>query len=78
MSRKRVELEPAFAWLCPKCGTRNFETPVPAELNAEERQELQEDHGVSPSAISRFFLSPKTVLCMVCQHEFRTKVPVDN
>lgn len=72
MTLERVELWPAFGWTCPKCEQRNFENAIYAELNAEERAELREEHGVNESQTGDWMRAPTEVVCSVCGTLYET------
>ncbi len=69
----RVELRPAFSWTCPECGRDKFERCVVVELSEEERQELQEDHGIQPWETGDFYRAPESVTCDFCCRSFQTE-----
>lgn len=70
---KKVELLPAFLWLCDNCGTDQFERAIVCEFSKEELQELKEEWGIKESDTGHFLEGPKTVTCEFCQEEFETE-----
>lgn len=68
----KVELLHAFLWTCPECGRDKFERSIVAELSAEEREELLQDHGLDVRQEGVFCTAPKFVTCPDCQISFET------
>lgn len=63
-----VELRIAFEWDCPECGELNFTSSVPAELNADERQEVAEALG--GNMVEAWAVAPDEVECDLCGGSF--------
>lgn len=65
-----VHLEQAYAWACPVCEARNYETRIPAELTPDEAEEIREILGVPEGVSGGFFTCPREVECRECGQEF--------
>lgn len=68
-----VELRPAYAWDCEKCGRENFARGIVVELSEEEMAEMRDDHGVQPWEEGNWMMMPTTVTCVQCLTLFDTK-----
>lgn len=68
-----IKLEPAFAWTCPECGERHLMEGVIAELNAYERIEMAEDHGIDSEQTGEWITAPATVTCEECDSYYRVE-----
>jgi len=64
----KVELHPAFVWDCDSCGRENFARGIVAELSAEEREEVCDEHGIDGEMIRQ----PTKVVCKSCGAKFET------
>lgn len=86
-----VELETAFAWMCPDCGTTNTELPVTGELPDNEFLEYCDmvapadavsipekgDDFELEAIINRVVFQPKFVKCSSCGTSHQTEIPFD-
>jgi hypothetical protein len=69
----QVELFMAFSWTCKHCEHWNFVEAVPAELNSEERSEVEQDHGIELQSYEVDVVrKPTEVTCKVCKSVFAT------
>lgn len=66
----RVELLPAFLWICPDCGRDNFERSIIIEFSPEEMKSLRDDHGIESWQTSDFITTPTEVACAGCDKHF--------
>lgn len=70
----KVELIPAFFWICPECGVDNFERAVIIELTHQERKEIAENNDIDEEVENGDIMSyPEEVECSFCQTEYETE-----
>ena len=62
----QIELRPAYAWDCEECGREQFSRCIVPELNAEEIEELKQEHGIERWELGEFQMMPTTVNCKDC------------
>jgi hypothetical protein len=74
MNKEKIMLEQAFSWVCPQCGTKNFESGVVCELTPDELQEIKDDLGVGDGEVVG---QPEKVTCCKCKEIFETMGPED-
>lgn len=85
-SREKVELHPAFFWICPECGIDNYERSmniegqeIPGRIEEEIRNEMGlEDWEEVPDDIMKsinVFMAPVDVKCKTCNYETTTISP---
>lgn len=72
MPEEKVELLPAFRWICPECGGDHFERGVETPLNEEEIAELKAMYEVEGDLNGCFFSAPDQVTCPDCGQEYET------
>ena len=66
-------MKQAYAWNCPKCGTRNFCESVPIEVSEEDRENQPEEFR---DALTGDWLTyPDEVDCSKCGREYEVKPP---
>lgn len=69
-----IDLEHAYAWVCPKCGERQFVEAMGVELNREEAREMAKECGLSVGSQHHMWTTePDSVMCVKCEAEFSTK-----
>lgn len=83
MTTDRVELLPAFLWICHACGRDNFARCRMVDRESLEGTEILEDAVEECAELTRelgltvdgyFLMAPQTVTCAHCQAEFETEI----
>lgn len=73
----KAELRPAWAWVCDECGGENFCRAVVAELSDEDREEVEEEHGVESGRTGDWVTTPDDVWCRHCGEFHLVEQPED-
>ena len=60
-----IELRPAYAWTCDRCGRDNFTNVVIPELTTEEAAEVKRQLGEG-----FFYCAPEVVICSHCSESY--------
>ena len=71
MQEEKVELCPAFIWICPNCCDEQFEKAIFVEFSKEEREEMMKDYGMVARE-GDWLAGPKEVVCLECNVGFDT------
>lgn len=76
----KVELRPAWQWVCPECGELNFEEAITAEQTPEEMERLRQavESGGNEFVDSGLWMTqPDEVECVSCDKEFEVEGPTE-
>lgn len=68
----RVEMIPAYLWICPECGEEVFERGLVPEMSQEDLEVLRTEHGIEPWETGEFVMMPREVKCPECGETFGT------
>lgn len=68
----KVELLPAFLWICDCCGADNFERAIAPEMSPEELADVKESLGVGEIEDGFLLASPDSVTCKSCGAVYET------
>jgi hypothetical protein len=69
----RVELHPAYWFLCDNCGAEQFVRSPVAELTDDEREEMRDNYDVQSWESGVFHEIPQWVTCDNCHTEMQTE-----
>ena len=67
----KVELIPAFFWICNKCYHENFERSIAYECSREEQRQILEEMNCEHNE-GHLLMAPEVVKCKKCETEFET------
>lgn len=69
---KKVELIPAFSWICDKCGSWNYDNCVLYECDEKEMNNFRKEHNVENDDMVHLFRNPDVVTCKKCKEQYIT------
>lgn len=67
---EKVELLPAFFWICPECGIDNFERGLVAEMSDAEMIDIRQELDLSEFEEVELVGHPEEVTCKECNTEY--------
>jgi protein-arginine kinase activator protein McsA len=67
----KVELLPAFFWICNECGSDNFERGLVAEMSESEMIDVREELELSEFEEVELIGHPEMVTCKECGTEYK-------
>lgn len=68
----KVEMLPAYWWMCDACGRDNFERGVVPSLSPADEESVKEQLGVDVLDTGVLLTYPDSVTCAYCQTSFET------
>ena len=72
----KVELNPAFTWICDHCGKRNYTRGVVKEMSPEDATKFKQETGVGDFEGGEFMMLPEEVTCTHCETKYEATVPM--
>jgi len=69
-----VEASTVYEWTCPKCGINNIARPMPVPLDDEDKQAMQDEHGISPDDPGEWQAVPNVVECRHCEKKYAARI----
>lgn len=79
----KVEMRPAYEWICDECGLSQFASAMLAEFSEEDRLAMAKSMGlvdefcdeIPEDLTGDFVTHPERVTCSFCGSEFETVHP---
>jgi hypothetical protein len=72
MPQPKVELIPAFMWICPECGHDNFVRAIIPEMSDSDRQALAGELGLDSDSEHYPMFIPDEATCHTCGGQYET------
>ena len=77
----KVEMRPAYQWVCHECGHEQFESCMIAEFSKEDREGMAREMGMMEEwstelpeyFVGEFVTHPNAVTCSKCGEQFETE-----
>ena len=80
--QEKVELHPAFFWICPECGLDNYERSlnmegqmIPEDIQAEIKMQIGLEEWEEIPGDASVFMAPVNVKCKSCNYKTETISP---
>lgn len=78
---EKVDLMQAFSWICPLCGTRNFERAIRMEMEEEKEKNIKEgitDCNAWVDNSGGLYMAPTHVTCKRCTKKYEVNQGEDS